>query len=244
MELENKVALVTGSAHRVGKELAHAVAEQGCRVVIHYNRSAEKAHTTLQSLRNMNVEAIALQADLTNLKEIDDLFKRIDKALGPIDILVNSAAILQPIDLLDVNESDWDGTINLNMKAAFFCLQQAAVRMKSSSGGVIINISDIIGHKPHARFPIHSVSKAGLEMITKIAAIALAPEIRVNAIAPGPVLRPEGLSIERWDNYSKKALLNMRDGANQLSDALLFLLKNDYITGEILVIDGGMSLVE
>ena len=244
MELENKVALVTGSARRVGRELVLAVAEEGCRVVVHYNQSAKDAEETLRSLRELDVEAIAVQADLSDLKAIEILYEQIDKAYGQIDILVNSAAILQPIDLLDVTESDWEGTINLNLKGAFFCLQQAAMRMKSSLGGVIINISDIIGHKPWSRFPVHSISKAGLEMMTKIAAIALAPEIRVNAIAPGPILRPEHVSTERWESYSKKAPLKLSANPKQVSDALIFLLKNDYITGEILVVDGGMSLVE
>ena len=244
MELENKVVLVTGSAHRVGKVLAQAVAEHGCRVVVHYNQSEAKAHATLQALRDVDVEAIAVQANLTDLNAIKYLYAQIDQAFGQIDILVNSAAILQPIEILQVNETDWDGTINLNLKAAFFSLQQAAVRMKASHGGVIINISDIIGHRPHARFPIHSISKAGLEMMTKIAAIALAPEIRVNAIAPGPILQPAHVSTERWESYSSKALLNNSASPKQLSDALIFLLKNDYITGEILVVDGGMSLVE
>jgi NAD(P)-dependent dehydrogenase (short-subunit alcohol dehydrogenase family) len=133
---------------------------------------------------------------------------------------------------------DWDQTLDLNLKGAFFCLQQAAKRMRI---GAIVNISDVIGRRPWKRFPVHSISKAGLEMLTQVASLALAPDIRVNAIAPGLVLRPSTMDPARWEALSAKSPLQRSGTPKDIVEAVLFLLKNDYITGETLVVDGGMQ---
>jgi pteridine reductase len=244
MELNNKVALVTGSAHRVGRQLALSLASEGCDLVVHYNQSKKEAEATKDEIYKIGGRAIPIQANLGSYEGVKRLFDEVDRQFGQLDILVNSAAILQPVDLLDVSQTEWDKTMDLNLKGAFFCLQFAAQRMKVRGSGAIVNISDIIGHKAWAKFPVHSVSKAALEMITRVAAIALAPEIRVNAIAPGLILKPSDLDESRWKSLSSKTSLKRSGTPNDLSDALLFLLKNDYVTGEILVLDGGLSLVE
>jgi NAD(P)-dependent dehydrogenase (short-subunit alcohol dehydrogenase family) len=243
MELNGKIALVTGSAHRVGKHIAVTLAQEGCHLVIHYNRSKDEAMQTLKTVKDHGVKAIALSADLSHYEDILELFKEIDQTFQGLDILVNSAAILKRKGLLEVDITDWNQTMALNLKGAFFCLQQAAQRMKSRGSGAIVNISDIIGLRPWPKFPIHSISKAGIEMLTKVAAIDLAPEIRINAVAPGPILAPEQMDPSRWEKLAKQSLLQRNGTPEDVISAILFLLKNDYITGETLVVDGGSQLV-
>jgi NAD(P)-dependent dehydrogenase (short-subunit alcohol dehydrogenase family) len=243
MDLNGKIALVTGSAHRVGKHIAIALANEGCHLAIHYHGSKEKALATVEEIQTLGVKAYAFQANLSNYEEILDLFQEIDQAFDRLDILINSAAILLRKDLLEVDIHDWNQIISLNLKGAFFCLQQAAIRMHSWGGGAIVNISDIIGRRPWAHYPIHSISKAGIEMLTKVAAIELAPEIRVNAIAPGLILPPESMQPKRWQELAEASLLQRPGSPEDVARAVLFLLKNDYISGETLVVDGGMQLV-
>ena len=243
MDLKGKVALVTGSAHRVGKHIAIALGNEGCHLAIHYHGSKEKALATVEEIQALGVNAHAFQANLSKYEEILDLFQEIDQTFEGLDILINSAAILLRRDLLEVDIHEWNQIMSLNLKGAFFCLQQAAIRMHSWGGGVIVNISDIIGRRPWAHYPVHSISKAGIEMLTKVAAIELAPEIRVNAIAPGLILPPDSMLPKRWQELADASLLQRPGSPEDVARAVLFLLKNDYISGETLVVDGGMQLV-
>ena len=243
MDLQGKVALVTGSAHRVGKHIAIALAKQGCDIAIHYHGSREKAFATVEEIQTLGVKASAFQANLSRHEDILTLFQDIDQVYNHVDVLVNSAAILFRKDLLEVDLQDWNQIMALNLKGAFFCLQQAALRMRSWNGGAIINISDIIGRRPWAHYPVHSISKAGVEMLTKVAAIELAPEIRVNAIAPGLILPPEHMQPDRWDELADASLLKRPGSPLDIAKAVIFLLQNDYISGETLVVDGGMQLL-
>jgi pteridine reductase len=244
MDLKNKVAIVTGSAHRVGRHIALALAKEGCHLMVHFHRAVEEAEKTISELREIGVRASSVQADLSKSEGIHKLFEAVDHEFGHLDIHVNSAAILNPQHLLEVQEKDWDETINLNLKGAFFCTQAAARRMKLQGEGCIINISDVIGHKPWERFPVHSISKFGVEMLTRLAAVTLAPQIRVNAVVPGLIMKPEGMEDSRWETLAKDSPLRRSGTPSELVSAVLFLLKNDYVTGEILVIDGGISLVQ
>lgn len=243
MELEGKVALVTGSAHRVGKHIAVALAKEGCNLAIHYHGSKDKALETVEEIRSLGVEASAFQANLSRHEDILRLFQEFDQVYDNLHILVNSAAILFRKDLLTVDIHDWNQIMALNLKGAFFCLQQAAIRMQSWGGGAVVNISDIIGKRPWAQYPVHSISKAGVEMLTKVAAIELAPEIRVNAVAPGLILPPESMGPDRWDELAKASLLKRPGSPIDVAKAVIFLLRNEYISGETLVVDGGMQLL-
>jgi len=242
VELQGKIALVTGGAHRLGRALALALAEAGCDIAFHYHASAGPAADTADEIRSLGRRAVALPADLSSTQQIEGLFRSLDEAFEGLDILINSAAILEAVDLLDVSETDWQRTIDLNLKAAFFCLQQAARRMQRRGGGSIVNISDVAGLRPWARYPIHSISKAGIEMLTQVAALALAPDIRVNAVAPGPVLRPERMSAERWRLLGSRLPLQRTGTPDDITQAVLFLLRNDFMTGETITVDGGDRL--
>jgi len=243
MEMAGKIALVTGAAHRVGSAIALALAERGCDLLIHYNNSAEEASETVALAQAAGVQAVSAQADLTDLKDIKQLFSALDQAFDGLDLLINSAAIMQPLDLLQASEEDWDRTLKLNLKAPFFCIQHAAQRMRKRGMGVIVNISDVAGLRPWTRYPVHSISKSGLEMLTKVAARALAPEIRVNAIAPGPVLRSQWIDAPRWKEITQALPLRRGGSPRDVTDALIFLIENDFITGETVVVDGGRNLV-
>jgi pteridine reductase len=238
MNIAGRWALVTGGAHRVGGAISSALAEAGCNVIVHYHHAAKQADETANHARALGVHAITLQADLRKHENILTLFNQVDREGIELDFLINSAAVMHAYDLLDATEADWQHTIDLNLKAAFFCLQQAAKRMQGR-GGSIVNISDIMGLRPWRRFPIHSISKAGIEMLTRVAALALAPEIRVNAVAPGPVIRPDGMTKDRWENLTSKLPLQQSGSGMDVARAVIFLFENDFITGETLVVDGG-----
>lgn len=242
MDLGGKIALVTGSARRVGRAIAIALAERGCDLLVHYNNSSSEAEITVDKARAAGVRAASIQADLTSIEGIRKLFQGLDQTYDRLDLLVNSAAVMQQVDLMQVSEEDWDRTLDLNLKAPFFCIQLAAERMQPQ-GGAIVNISDVAGFRPWRRYPAHSISKAGLEMLTGVAARALGPEIRVNAVAPGPVLRSEWIDEPRWQQITGALPLRRGGSPRDVADAVIFLFENDFITGETIIVDGGRNLV-
>ena len=242
MQLNGKVALVTGAAHRLGRSIALALAREGCDLMLHFHRSAEAADQTASAVSALGVRAVPTQADLTEGEGVHHLFAAVDTAFGGVDLLVNSAAILEQIDLFEATEDDWRRTVGLNLKGAFFTLQQAAGRMRSRGGGSIVNISDTAAHRPWQRFPLHSISKAGLEMLTQVAAYRLAPEIRVNAVVPGPTLKPDWMPNSRWQQIVERTPLRSVVEPDEVASAVVFLMKNDYITGHIIRVDAGTLL--
>lgn len=240
---DNRVALVTGAAHRVGRAIAAGLGAQGYRIMLHYNQAEEAAIETGSDLTEAGVEVELHRADLTDLEQIEPLFVHIKHRFQRLDVLVNSAAIMRRVAFGQVEAQDWASTINLNLRAPFFCIQQAARIMQQNGGGVIINISDIAALQPWAEFPVHSISKAGLEMLTRVAARAYAPQIRVNAVVPGPVLKPEGMSSKRWEQIGAELPLGRTGSPAEIVRAIIFLIENEGITGESLVVDGGNQLI-
>lgn len=242
MNLEGKIALVTGSAHRLGRAIALGLAGQGCSILLHYHGSGDAAVDTLAEIQALGVQAASVKADLSSHQGIQSLFQALDRSFAGLDILINSAAIMQRIDIRNVQEKDWDQTININLKAPFFLLQMAAERMQQQSQGIVINIGDIIGLRPNPSYPVHSIAKAGVKALTEVAALAYAPTIRVNAIVPGLVLKPETMLQERWQSLAKQTPIQRSGSARDVVEAVLYLCRSEYITGETLVVDGGMQL--
>jgi len=237
-------ALITGAAHRLGKAFALRLARLGYAIGLHYHDSLPKAEATAAEIGALGVPVFPLQADLTRPEEIERLFGRIDDLLaGQFDfkILVNSAALMPRGDVRSLSAADFDAAIALNLRAPFLCAQQAARRMTSS--GLIVNISDIGAAKAWTGFPAYTVSKAGLESLTKILARSLAPDIRVNAIAPGLVLRAEEMPAADWERLVNRLPARRVAEADEVADALEFLIKNEYITGQTIAVDGGYSLL-
>ena len=242
MKLKGKNALVTGSGHRVGRDIALELAKRGCNLILHYHSSDDKAQETLREIEACGVGAVSVKADLRDQFDLTGLFSAADSSFDRLDILVNSAAIMEKIDFRDVDGEAWYRSMALNLRAPFFCIQEATRRMLPGKG-VVINISDIAGLRPWARYPVHSISKAGIEMLTQVAAAVFAPDIRVNAVAPGPVMKPEFLDDDRWKEIGEAVPLQRPGNAGDVSRAVIFLCENDYITGETLAVDGGNKLL-
>jgi pteridine reductase len=238
---QQPLALVTGAAHRLGKAFVQALARNGYAILLHYRTSDIQAQNTATQIRTLGVPVYLSQADLSQVNQISSLFSMIDRIPHPLKVLVNSAAMIQPGDPRTLSAQEWDAVLNLNLRAPFLCAQEAARRM--TEGGLIVNITDVGAKKSWSRYPAYSVSKAGLEALTKILAKTLAPAIRVNAIAPGLVLHSDVISGEEWKRLVERLPLKRAATVDEIGAALEFLLKNEYVTGETLVIDGGYSLL-
>lgn len=243
-ELTGKVALVTGSAHRVGKVIALELARRGVNQVVHYNSSDAEAIQTSDEITALGVQAIRVRADQSDPTQVDTLFEAIRVKFGRLDILVNSASIFHEADLLTLSYEDWQRTLAINVTGPFLCTQHAARLMRANGqGGVIVNISDNGGLKGWPSYPGHSVSKSGLLMLTKVAARSLAPDIRVSAIVPGMVLEPPGYDVAQWERNAQRTPVKRAGSAEDVARAVAYLAEEDYITGAVLTVDGGEALM-
>ncbi len=235
-ELAGKVILVTGAAKRIGREIALRLAAEGARVAIHYSTSEAEAARTAADCGG----APLFRADLAKVAEIERMFNEIDERLGRIDGLVNNAARFTRFDPLEVTEADWDYIHDVNLKAVFFCCQQAGRRMKRQGEGRIVNISSLGGLRPWAEHAHYCASKAGVIMLTRALAKAFAPEITVNSVAPGVI--PFG----EWDESMTKMLAATPAGrvgtGGEIADAVVYFLRaSNFVTGQVLAVDGGLS---
>lgn len=238
--LQGRVALVTGAAKRIGRAVAIRLAAEGADVVIHYRQSRSEAEGAVAEIEKLGRKAVALHADLCSVADIEHLFQRTADQFGRLDILVNSAANFLPAQLTDTTEKMWDTALDTNLKAPFFCAQAAASLLKQSRG-VIINFADIGGILPWSGYIPHCASKAGVIMLTKCLAKALAPEVRVNAIAPGTITMSGDPS--EWEaDFIRRAPLHRTGTTDDIADAVSFLIHSTFITGHILVVDGGRTL--
>ena len=242
MQLRDKVAVVTGAAHRVGRAIALALAQAGAHVVVHHFRSGQHVPETIDAIEALGVRAVPVRADLADPDGIETLFAAAEAAFSGVDVLVNSAANMEPGDVLTLTRADWHRSLDLNLTAPYFCAQRAAPSMRARGGGAIVNIADLAGLRPWARYPAHSVSKAGLIMATQVLAKALAPDIRVNAVAPGPVIKPEDWEDDVWHTLGQRTLLKRTGSGYDVARAVIFLLEADFITGETVVVDGGRHI--
>jgi NAD(P)-dependent dehydrogenase (short-subunit alcohol dehydrogenase family) len=231
------LALVTGAAHRLGKVFALTLARQGFEIVLHYHRSREAALQTQAEVEAVGRRVTLSQADLTDPAQIQSLVS----PLKSLDVLVNSAAFMPSGNVDALTIENWDASLDLNLRAPFLLSQECAKKM--TDGGLIVNITDVGAQKTWSRYPSYTISKAALEALTRILARALAPQIRVNAIAPGFVLQSEIVSGEEWQRLLKRIPLKRPARTDEIASALEFLLKNEYITGQSIVVDGGYSLV-
>ncbi len=238
---DQPLALVTGAAHRLGKAFVLALARKNYAILLHYRSSEVQAARTATEIRTLGVPVFISQADLTDPEQISSLFAMVDKIPHQLKVLVNSAAVIPVGDPQSLSLRDWDVAFDLNLRAPFLCAQQASKRM--TQGGLIINITDVAAHKTWSRYPSYTVSKAGLEALTKVLARALAPSIRVNAIAPGLVLQSDLVSTEEWNRLVERMPLKRTATLEEIAAALEFLLDNEYVTGQTIVIDGGYSLL-
>ena len=237
MSTSHPLALVTGGAHRLGKSFALTLARLGYDIVLHYHSAGEEARQTQIEIESLSRRVTLAQADLTQPPEIKSLVS----SLHSLNVLVNSAAFMPSGNIDSLSLENWNTSLDLNLRAPFLLAQECAKKM--TEGGLIVNITDVGAQKAWSRYPSYTVSKAALESLTKILARALAPRIRVNAIAPGFVLQSDIVPAEEWERLIGRVPLKRPARSEEVAAALEFLVKNEYITGQTIVVDGGYSLV-
>jgi len=232
MTLDGRTILVTGAAKRIGRAIALEAARLGARVIVHYHGSEAEARQTAKECGNATI----LRANLENVAEIARMFEQ----AGPIDALVNNAARFTTIDPLNVTEADWDFIHSVNLKATFFCAQQAARGMLARNGGRIVNISSLGGIRPWSHNVHYCASKAGVIMMTRALAKAFAPKVTVNSVAPGVILF--GDPDERTRRLIERTPACRPGTPEEIAGAVMyFLTATNFVTGQVLAIDGGLS---
>lgn len=240
MKLSGKVALVTGAGKRLGRAVALRLASEGADVAVHFGKSEAEATAVTREIEGVGRRAIAIKAELTSVEEIRGLVQRVAHEFGRIDVLVNSAANFLPSSVISTTEEVWDSSLDTNVKGPFFLAQAAAPWLRRSNG-VIVNFADTGGMLGWPGYIAHSVSKAGMIMLTKTLAKALAPEVRVNAIAPGTITMP-GDPPEWEQEFVKSALLKKSGSPEDIAEAVSYLVSAKFLTGHVLVLDGGRTL--
>lgn len=243
MELHGKVALVTGGAHRIGRGLVLALAEAGCDIVLLYNRSARAAEQTAQEVATLGRRVVLLQANLAEPAEVGALIESVVvQELGTVQILVNSAAIFPDDSFLGLTLAGWERTMQVNLTSPLFLTQAFASALPEEMRGVVINITDWRTARPyHNRFS-YSVAKGALDAFTLAAANALAPRIRVNGIALGAMLPPPDADEAYLAELAAGLPLQRAGGIEPIAQAMLYLLHNEFVTGEIVRLNGGAHL--
>ncbi len=237
MELRGRRALVTGAGIRVGRSIAETLMRRGVHVAVHYAHSADAARAVAGLGASLGVNTVTLGADLGDADAARALAANAAKALGGLDILVNNAAIMERQQIPDVAPADWDRAMNLNLRGPFFVAQGAAAAMPA--GGAIVNIADLAAFERWTSYAVHCISKAGIVVMTELMAKAFAPRIRVNAIAPGAVLLPDDWDEATRAKFAQTTPLKRLGSAEDVANAVVYLLESDYVTGETLVVDGG-----
>ena len=239
-----KVVMITGAARRIGARLTRRLHQSGMNIILHYHNSGKDAAALMKDLTIQRAESVKqVRGDLGECKNIPGLIERAASLFGRIDVLINNASSFFPTDLSEIDETVWDNLINVNLKAPLFLTQATAPYLKASQG-CIINIVDVHGDRPLKGYCVYSVAKAGLAMLTKSTARELAPEIRVNGIAPGAIMWPE---IAHYEGIHREIIsrtaLKRKGAPEDVADAALFLIdRANYITGQIITVDGGRTL--
>lgn len=242
MLLAGKSVLITGAAHRIGAQVARTLHENGANLIIHYRRSGEAAKSLAEQLNQSRPDsAITLQANLNEFEAIDELAEEAVRAFNGLDILINNASGFYPTPLGQIEQNDWDDLMNSNCRAPLF-LSQACRHVLRKNKGIIINMLDIYAQIPLQSHSIYCAAKAASQMLVKSLALELAPDIRVNGIAPGAILWPgddESDNSESLQAKLRRIPLQRTGGTESITSTVLFIIENDYLNGEIIRIDGG-----
>jgi pteridine reductase len=242
MNLNGKIALITGGAKRVGKAIGTAFAQRGCSIVVHYHTSQIEAEETVRELLAAGHQAIAVQADITQDADVEHMIETAVARFGRIDILVNNAAVFfrTPVDTLTIDA--WQQVIEVNLTGTFLCAHKIGLRMRDWGWGHIINMADVAGLRPWADYIPYSVSKACVITLTQGLALELAPQVMVNAIVPGPVLFQADTPEEVRRREISKTLLKRAGTPEEVAEVVVFVAESDYSTGSLFHVDGGRSL--
>jgi NAD(P)-dependent dehydrogenase (short-subunit alcohol dehydrogenase family) len=238
--LAGQVALITGAAKRIGRSIALRLAADGADIVVNYASSKPEADTLVAEIKSTGRRAIAAKADVSQRLDVQKLFSAAENEFGRLDILVNNAGTFFPAKFEELTEEQWDHILNVNLKSQFLCAQSAAPVMKRQGRGHIINLSSLGGLLAWPAYTHYCVSKAGSIMLTRCLARALGPEILVNSVAPGTIQFPGEPPDEE---YIRRVPLHHTGTGDDIAQAVAYLATADFVTGQILVVDGGRSLV-
>jgi len=241
--LEGKVALVTGAGARLGRAVAVDLAARGCDVVLHAHTSRQGAEDLARDLAASGRRAKVLTADLAQVKQTERFARDARNAFGKVDILINSAGVFWPTPLERLNAKEFDAFTAVNLRAPYLLSAELGRWMKRSGGGVIVNLACVSAQRPWKDYVPYSISKAGVVALTIGLAKLLAPEVRVNAVAPGTVLPPEGTPPKRLKELQKRLPLQRLGRPEDLVRAVAYLVEADFMTGQILHVDGGRSIL-
>ena len=242
MDPKGKVALVTGAGRRVGRALAIALGDSGCRLAVHYGESETDANETASLIQSMGSEAITIQADLENVADVVRLAASVAEQLGPIEILVNNASIFDKVELENVSTEDWDRHFAINVRAPFLLAQEMQSQLPVESSGKIISLNDWRTARP-TRFA-YGVTKTALSGLTRTLALSLAPQVQSNEISLGAILPPSDVPLDRPRSEIQIELgpADRMGTLNEVADAMLMLIRNDFINGETINVDGGRHI--
>lgn len=241
--LTDKVALITGAAHRLGAETARTLHAEGMRLVLHYRHSRKAAQALQNDLNKQRADSVILvQADLLTINGLPSMISHAIESFGQLDVLINNASSFYPTQVGSVTEDQWDDLVGSNLKAPFF-LAQAAAPFLAKQQGCIVNIVDVHADRPLKSHPIYSTAKAGLVMLTKALAVELGPDVRVNAVAPGAILWPENIDQLTKQRIINRTVLKRKGEPDDIAKAILYLIRDAaYMSGQVLTVDGGRSL--
>jgi 3-oxoacyl-[acyl-carrier protein] reductase/pteridine reductase len=239
MDLAGRTALITGGAHRVGRAITLALARAGANVVINYHTSSAAAVATAAEARALGVSALPVQADVSDPRQVAAMVAAAREHLGTIGILVNSASRFEKTPFPTDDLAPWHRVTGILIHGSFYCANAVAPMMLERGEGAIVNIVDLSAWEPWPNFAAHSVGKAALLALTRQLALELAPTVRVNAVAPGPVLPPPDYDETKITRIARRTLLNRWGTPEDVAEAVLFLIRADYITGEVVTVDGG-----
>ena len=237
------VALVTGGAVRAGRAITVALADAGYDMVVNYHSSEEAARSLEVELTGQGREVLLAPGDVSDASAVELIGQKVRDRFGRLDVLVNSAATFISTPLLEIGSDEWDSVMGVNLKGPHLMVREFAPLLLES-GGSIVNVADHMGLKPWVRYAHHSIAKAGLVHLTRIQAVALAPKVRVNAVAPGLVLAPESMSEAAVEREVESTLLRRPGTPEDLTRTVLFLVESPFITGQTIVVDGGGTLDE
>ena len=243
MKIRDSVVLITGAAQRVGRSVALSLAGHGAHIGFSYLSPDEPWAETLHDLKACGVQAHAVQADVTQVNQVRRLVDETIMALGHIDVLVNNASVWLKKPVLEITEQEWDTALTVNLKGPFLVSQMVARHMQTRGNGLIINMTDLSAFQVWEGYAHHAASKAALVALTKTMALELAPTIRVNAIAPGTVLLPEGATDEKRAWAIDKSVLKRVGSPEDVARTVRYLIEEDFATGSVYFVDGGRSLM-